>query len=170
MEKTAGTCGSPHPSPLLTTKGSIPVSDILASPPVLVSRNLGETSSQTPNPYLCSASNDLSPGNVCPTHHRIAGSSHVNTGVGDPAPRTHRRAHCELWENATEKPIPASRIEWGRERGKSELPQLQCRTQGPQQTKSLDHWVMHLKIVFCFINTILRNHQIVGKEDLVNIK
>lgn len=31
----------------------IPVSDILASPPALVSRNLGETSSQPPNPYLC---------------------------------------------------------------------------------------------------------------------
>ena len=57
--------------------------------------------------------------------------------------RTHKRARCELWENATGKPVTTSWIEWQRGRGKSDLPQLQSRTQCPQQTKSLGHWVMH---------------------------
>lgn len=37
------------------------------------------------------------------------------------------------------------------------------------QIRSLDHSVTHLETTFCFINTVLRNHEIAGEEDLAKI-
>ena len=150
----------------------IPGSDTPASPPVLVSRNLGETSSQPPNPHLCLLCiKQPEPWDCLPnTSQNCWVLSREHWGWG-PRP-AHTGEHVVSYgkmQRGSPSQLPEQN---GKEGGvKVTCPNSKAGLSVPSKPSL---WVtgscILIMIMFCLINTILRNRQIVGKEDLVKIK